>query len=615
MLKPESMSKLFVAGPKSALPKVVSRLHELKVAHIIEHKKDKFDICQPLKDFDRISSLLVQLRSTISHLGINAEDAKLKELKIPQIEKDFQVVKEEASQAVELLKRIEDELSLISEQKKALETLSLLHLSPDLFRKSRLITQFFGYVDSSELKHRLHTITSRFEIKTEQHDKKTLAAIFVDSEFSEQFAKALAELSFSEIDLSPVKELRGNSKELLERLSKRHALLETQLGSAKKKIASISKKHSTFLSEAEKFMSIEAEKSQIPLSFGSTRETFFLKAYIPKNSIANVKEQLLKASGGRIYAVEESIGHDEDIPIKLNNSRYVKNSEFFTKLFALPKYDEFDPSALIAYTFPLFFGFMLGDVIYGLITFALFFYLKKKIPAGRQFFNMMLAASIGAIIFGFLYGEFAGLELYHFWIERTHDFDALMMISIIAGIIHVNFGLMLGFINEYRHHGLMKAANAKFSWVLLQIGGVLFLGPLLSMLVVSPILFYLGIFLFVIAVIMLLKAEGFTGIMEIPSILTHIMSYARLMAVGLASVFIAVMVNDLVTFLFHKGMFFWPLALIALVVGHTFNIALGILSPSLHSIRLHYVEFFSKFYQGGGSEYRPFGAEKEKSLI
>lgn len=615
MLKPEEMSKMFVAGPKSALPKVVSKLHDLKVAHIIEHKKDKFDICAPMGDFDRISSLLVQLRSTMSHLGINSEDAKPGEFRLSQIEKEFTLVKEETSQIVEAIKKIEDEISIISDQKNALELLSLLHLPPEIFRKSRLITQFFGYVDTDDIRHKLHAITDRLELKTAKHGKKTIAAIFADSSFSEPLLKALSELSFSEIDLSPVRDLKGSPKDILERISKRQAFLESQLSSSKKKLTSLSKKHSTFLSEAEKFLSMEAEKAQAPLSFGSTKETFFLKAYVPKKDISNVREELLKASGGRIYAIEESIGHDEDIPIKLNNSRYVKNSEFFTKLFALPRYDEFDPSMLIAYTFPLFFGFMLGDVIYGLITFALFFWLRKKIPAGKQFFNMMLAASVGAIIFGFLYGEFAGLELYHFWIERTHDFDALMTISILAGIIHVNFGLLLGFITEYRHHGFIKAANAKLSWMLLQIGGVLFLGPLLKMLIVSPILFYLGIFLFIAAVAMLLKAEGFTGIMEIPSILTHIMSYARLMAVGLASVFIAVMVNDLVTFLFHKGMLFWPLALIALVVGHTFNIALGILSPSLHSIRLHYVEFFSKFYQGGGSEYKPFGAEKEKSLI
>src|SRR3989338_7818575 len=102
----------------------------------------------------------------------------------------------------------------------------------------------------------------------------------------------------------------------------------------------------------------------------------------------------MKSGSNKLHIMEEPLGEEEDIPIKLNNSKYIQNSEFFTKLFALPKYNEFDPSALIAYTFPLFYGFMLGDVIYGLITFALFFYLKKKIPAGRQFFKIIFSTSI-----------------------------------------------------------------------------------------------------------------------------------------------------------------------------------------------------------------------------
>tara|TARA_Y100000310_G_C20670579_1_gene810048 strand:+ start:972 stop:2795 length:1824 start_codon:yes stop_codon:yes gene_type:complete len=607
------MSKMFVVGPKSALPKVVSKLHELKIAHIIEHKKGDYDLCTPLNQFEKTSSLLTQIRSIMSHLDISG-DPQLKKFSLNTLEKTISNLKAKVTETINEIKKTEDSLSNISEQKKILKLLALLDISSENFRKSNYINSYLGYVDDLEIKDKLKKITENFEFFNAEDNKKNLIAVFVDSKFKEEFEKVLLNAPFSEIETIPI-ELEGSTMDKLEQLGKKERELENSSEQLKQQSKALAKEYSDFCINAEKFLSTETEKGQAPLSYGSTKEAFFLRCYLPKADVEKTKEVLISTADNKLYINEESIDKDEEIPIKMKNSKYVQNSEFFTKIFALPKYNEFDPSILIAYTFPLFFGFMLGDVIYGLITFSLFYYLRKKYPIGKQFFNMMLAASVGAIIFGFLYGEFGGLELYHFWIQRTHDFNTLMAISIIAGIVHVNFGLILGFIQEYKEHGLFAATTHKFSWILLQLGGVLFLGPLLNMLVVPPPLFYLGIILFSLAVLMLIKAEGFVAVMEIPSILTHIMSYARLMAVGLASVFIAVLVNDLVSFLFHKGFLFWPLALIALVIGHTFNIALGILSPSLHSIRLHYVEFFSKFYEGGGVEYEPFGAEKQKSLI
>lgn len=614
MIKPERMSKLFVVGPKSALPKVVSRLHGLKVAHIVEHKKDEFDLCAPLENFDRVSGLLVHSRALIANLNISTEGAKLESHDMRQLEKDISAIREETGLVIGKIKQAEDELHLIKEQKKLLELMAALGINPESFRKSGYIRSFFGYIGKG-ISRDLRSITDRFEIRTATHGKKTLAVIFVDINFSDRFFHVLTEASFSEIDAKAVSSLEGNPKELLQKLSKNQERLEHHFKEESKKLMDISKKHNHFLAQAEKFLAIEAEKAQVPLSFGSTREAFFIRCYLPEKSLEKAKQELSKAAANKLYMKEEELGNEEEIPIKLDNYSHAAPFEFFTKIFALPKYNEFDPTSLMAYTFPLFFGFMLGDVAYGAITFALFYFLKKKIPAGKDFFNIMLISSISAMIFGLLYGEFLGYEPWHGLILRTHDFNVLMMISILAGIIQVNFGLLLGFLLEYRHHGLMAAVTHKFSWVLIQFGGVLFFGPLLGMIELPGSLFYLGIIIFASGVLLLFKAESFLGVMELPSILSHIVSYARLMAVGLASVFIAVMVNNMATFLFHKGILFWPLALIALVIGHTFNIALGILSPTLHSIRLHYVEFFTKFYNGGGIEYVPFGAEKQKSIL
>src|SRR3989338_10686757 len=143
MLKPERMSKLFVVGPKSTLPKVVSRLHELKIAHLIEHKKDEFDLCAPLQNFEKLSGMLVQIRSLTSHLGISTDNAGLTAFKISNLEKDIFGIKENANEVIGKTKKIEEDISLISEQKKLLEWMSLISIQPENFLKSSYIKSFF----------------------------------------------------------------------------------------------------------------------------------------------------------------------------------------------------------------------------------------------------------------------------------------------------------------------------------------------------------------------------------------------------------------------------------------------------------------------------------------
>jgi V/A-type H+-transporting ATPase subunit I len=612
------MSKLLVVGPKSKLAKVVGELHDLRSAHIVEHKKDEFDLCMPLQSFEKISGLLVQTRSLLSALQVSGVVSDQKGLKLPDVEKCITTIKREVSSIIDAKKKIEDELALTVEQKKLLGQCALLGVQPQFFYTSSYIASYFGFLESgqaSRLRKKLENITNAFELLTAEQKNGTLIALFVDAAVSDEAEKALAEASFSETNVSPVTDFAGKPAALAEQLSKKEQKLGAQLAELNTKWRWLGEKHGTYLSKVEKFLSREADKGQAPLSFGSTREAFFLRCFVPASDSDVMKGRLEKAAGGALHVMEEELGDEEDVPIKLKNPRPLRPFEFFTNLYSLPKYNEFDPTMLMAFTFPLFFGFMLGDVGYGLITLALFYYLKRRFPVGKEFFNILMVASVAAILFGALYGEVFGYEPWHGIIVRTHDFNTLMVISIIAGVVQVNFGLLLGFILELRHHNFMYAVYHKLSWVFIQLGIVLFLGPVLKLLSVPALLFYTGMASFFLGGFLLYKGEGILGLIEIPTILTHIMSYARLMAVGLASVFIAVMVNDLVTFLWHKGVWWIPLAIVALVVGHLFNIALGILSPSLHSIRLHYVEFFTKFYRGGGKEYVPFGAERQKSLL
>ncbi|MCH8004475.1 MAG: hypothetical protein IH934_07655 [Nanoarchaeota archaeon] len=380
----------------------------------------------------------------------------------------------------------------------------------------------------------------------------------------------------------------------------------------KKRLGKLGNEYKGFLLTAEEFLSQELERAEAPLKFASTSSSFLIKGWIPTEQLNKSIDRLNKAGKNKIFIQFQDAKKEDKVPVKLKNAGYAKPFEFFINLYSMPTYKEIDPTFFIFLTFPLFFGFMLGDIGYGIVSYVLFWFLKKKFPKAKNIFNVMLLASAVSIVFGFLYGEIFGLEeigeftLPHV-LSRVHEITTLLYVAIGIGVVHVNIGLIIGFINEMRAHGLSKAIFEKGSWFVLQIGVALLALSSFNIINLSTIIGYGFVLL---SIIMLLKGEGIKGIIELPSIFTNILSYARLMAIGLSSVSLALLINESAAGLFHKGGFSILFGILLLIVGHVFNIVLGLFGSFLHSLRLHYVEFFSKFFDGGAEKYRPFGLKE-----
>lgn len=617
MFKATEMSKIVILGPKTEMEKAIKTLYELKVCHVIEHKKiEDLDICSPMEKANDIARILVKIRSICSYLGIDMKLAAKKGemLGIKELERHVFRLDSELEACLNELKCISSEINEKSGLLKSLEEIKSLDISLDSFYSFETLKYFVGYVKGFEnFKKSIPSVTPKFGLQHKQFGKGALIALFVDKAFSDKAAKLLEGFEFRSIDISRLTGIKGKPSAHIGRLAKQISILENKKKEINKKISDIRKQNQDLLILHERFLSEELEKAEAPLKFGSTESSFVISGWLPKKDFNKTSELLNSKTKNKIFIKQMPIEKGDKVPVKLKNPKVIRSFEFFMDLYSLPSYKEIDPTFFIFLTFPLLFGFMLGDMGYGLTTLIVFWLLKKKFPKAKGFFNILIFASLATVFFGALFGEFFGAEELFGWhlprlISRNpeHELIPLMAFAAIVGVIHVNVGLIIGFINELKAHGFKRAFMEKFGWFFLEAGAALLALSYAKIISISP---FAGYALAAIAVIVLFLGEGTKGLVEIPSIFGNILSYLRLMAIGLSSVGLAIVVNDLAKGFFHSGGFLILAGILVLVAGHAINIGVGLLGSFLHALRLHYVEFFTKFYKGGGMPFKPFGAK------
>jgi V/A-type H+-transporting ATPase subunit I len=269
---------------------------------------------------------------------------------------------------------------------------------------------------------------------------------------------------------------------------------------------------------------------------------------------------------------------------------------------------------------------ILGDIGYGLVLLLLGAFLAMKFKKGflSSVGGMMVLSAISTIIFGFVFAEFFGLEQIfgmHLTplLSRVHEqgINQLIALSVLVGFLHITLGLVLGVWQGIREKHYSHS-YAKAAWLLIEFGFVSFIVNNMSVVftdflhplkIIFPSPVDLG--LFVAGAAILVKTEGVIQLFEIPSLFANILSYLRLMALGLSGVALAGIINLIpVDFasLSSLNPMAWAgllLAVIALVLGHAMVLGLGLMEAGIQSLRLHYVEFYSKFYKGGGTAFVP----------
>ncbi|MGT2755699.1 V-type ATP synthase subunit I [Streptococcus ovuberis] len=343
-----------------------------------------------------------------------------------------------------------------------------------------------------------------------------------------------------------------------------------------------------------------------------------IEGWIEEASVADLKSNLLAQYGGNVWVETTVIEPDDldNVPVKLVNHPLVEPFEMITEMYALPKYTEKDPTPYLAPFYFTFFGMMVADLGYGLLMFLLtglalkFFHFEPSMKRFLKFFNIL---GVAVSLWGLVYGSFFAYELPIQLISTTNDVMTILVLSVAFGFVTVLTGLYLGGRQKLRVKEYAEAYHSGFAWCLILIGILgLALGNLIPGLAfLAPIGQWLAILNAIgILVVSVIQAKGLSGLgsglfnlYNISGYVGDLVSFTRLMALGLSGASIGLAFNLIVGLL--PGLSRWTIGILLFLLLHAINIFLSLLSAYVHGARLMFVEFFGKFYEGGGRAFNP----------
>ncbi len=525
------------------------------------------------------------------------------------------------------------EIDKIKEGMEILDLLSFLKVDVSYLRSTNMLEVVVGTIDRNRFKPLVEEVQKATEGRTvlvsrNFKDKVLVVFVFLKRDY-EKFNPVLAKYSLERIEIP---EGKGTPKELIREYEEKLRTKEKELEQAKKDAETLAEKYYDDVVFYQELMENERDKSAVLPMLARTNITFALTGWLPRVNVPEVLGGIKRITEGKAYINIREPREDEleDIPIKLNNPGWAKPFEMLTEMYGVPKYDEIDPTPIITFTYSFFFGFMLTDFMYGLIVglvAALLVKGHRKFNDGTyKFAYTLLISSFFTMFMGAIFGSYFGnaLDLAGFHVPRVWDtFEnalIVLQLALAIGLAHLFTGYTIGFTVKLKNGDKRGAILDQLSWMLIILGIVVL--ALASgnhnAKLTGEALFGIGLLLFAVGEV--INNKGLAALLIISDFFGFVgswLSYARLMALALATSGIAMVVNILVQMIWgFKLLYIGPIiGVILFIGGQLFSVAINSLGAFVHSLRLQYVEFFGTFYSGDGKPFEPFKAKREVSEL
>ncbi len=639
-----TLSKMSILAEKKhqdTILKLLQGMQNTEIENILQNEANREWLAAyfpEIEPFDTTAQssyvyLLAQIKEAMvfirNHGSAKQRISRLKreEMDISQLENEFdeQQLRTMLDQ-INLLQNSWEENSKVRAYWEAAETWATTWQAIDLDPTEELtyVASFLANVSEEKwpaVREYLTTHDIHFDIHATT--KKDLAFSGLYLKQQTQTLQELAELGvqFEEnpYDQSP-KKLLVVVKAELSKVTEKQRVAAIEIGYYKKQIV--------YLQLNEEILLTKLAREKVKENLAASDYLIVIRGWIASDELATIQKNLFAVfTQEELYFSVEAPSRSQieqnEVPTKLKNKKLIQPFESLTGMYALPKYEEIDPTPWMAPFYLVFFGMMVADLGYGLLMLLATTLGLKLLTLPRsthKFVQLFQTLSVSVIFWGVIYGSAFGVTLPFQLLSPTEDFMTIFMISLLFGGVQIFTGLFLAAKENIKRKDYLSAISSGFAWIGVLSG--IFIGVAGVLLLESEWVKHTGIGIAVVSATLILlvpilqstsKVGGFfSGLYELYGITGYIgdfVSYSRLMALGISGGSIAMAFNMLVGTMPPAARFSIGILLIIILQG--LNIFLAILGAYVHAARLQYVEFFGKFYEGGGRAFQAFKPEEK----